>query len=254
VAESEIATPRWGNQGRDRKAQAILRTLIASCGDDITRGSWIDIGCGSGGIAAALAPSARQIAGFDPEPWPNWASMAAQHSNLSFTAAGFDNEQLPLPENAVDVVICNQVYEHVARPEQLIRNIHRVLKPGGVCYFAGPNLLWPIEPHVFWPVVHWLPRQQAQLLMRLFGSGQAEHLDAYSKAHWTLARWFKRAGFQVFNLLRVRVVAEFESSDRRFVRCIAWVVPDMVYKLLTPFSPGFVYLLVKPVRHQGNWH
>jgi ubiquinone/menaquinone biosynthesis C-methylase UbiE len=245
VAESEIATPRWGNQGRDRKAQAILRTLMASCGDDITRGSWIDIGCGSGGIAAALAPSVRQIAGFDPEPWPNWAAMAAEHSNLSFTAAGFDNEQLPLPENAVDVVICNQVYEHVARPEQLIRNIHRVLKPGGVCYFAGPNLLWPIEPHVYWPFVHWLPRRRALALMRLLGSRRTEDLDAFSATAWTLEQWFRASGFVFRSAVSERLAAQHGNTlPERMARLLA-LIPTQFFAMLNSAMPGFVYLLQK---------
>jgi SAM-dependent methyltransferase len=128
----------------------------------------------------------------------------------------------------------------------LIRNIHRVLRPGGVCYFAGPNLLWPIEPHVFWPFVHWLPRRSAHALMRWFGSKRYPQLDAYSTTHWTLQRWFEESGFEVVNLLRLRLLAALDVHQRDGARLIASAIPDGVYQELTPISPGLVYLLVKP--------
>lgn len=245
MGEPAVITPRWGSEGRDRKAQAILRTLVDCCGSGITQGHWIDVGCGSGGIAATLATSVQRMSGFDPEPWPNWASMAAAHTNLSFTRAGFDIEQLPVPENSADVVICNQVYEHVERPKQLIRNIHRVLKPGGVCYFAGPNLLWPIEPHVHWPLVHWIPRRSALSLMRILGSQNTRNLDAFSSTAWTLERWFQESGLAFRTAMRDRLAAQHgESLPDRAARLLA-LIPNWVYQAVNPAVPGFVYLLQK---------
>ena len=68
---------------------------------------------------------------------------------------------------------------------------------GGIAYFAGPNLLFPIEPHVFWPFVHWLPRGLAVRLMRALGSRKV--LDANSASWWRLHAWFD--GFEVSNAL-----------------------------------------------------
>jgi len=248
VHESKLVKPRWGSEGRDRKAQAILATLVSRCGEGITAGSWRDIGCGSGGIACAIAPKVRQMTGIDPEPWPNWAAMASEQPNLSFTVGGFDSEHLPLPENAVDVVICNQVYELVARPEQLIRNIHRVLKPGGVCYFAGPNLLWPIEPHVFWPVVHWLPRETGLAIMRWCGSTRVKDLDAFSSTAWTLKRWFADSGLSSENAVCSRLAVQSgDAISDKLARSIARL-PNAVFRFANPVLPGFVYLLRRPYR------
>lgn len=246
MSESIAITPRWGNEGRDRKAMAILRTMVSRCGERIGQGTWLDVGCGSGGIASALAPHVKQIVGVDPEPWPTWSALTEGQPNLSFLPAGFDGDQLPLPEGTADVVICNQVYEHVAHPAVLIRNIHRVLKPGGVCYFAGPNLLWPVEPHVFWPFVHWLPRRSAQRLMRALGSKRADVLDAYSATQWTLMGWFDSAGFSVSNLLRARGAAGLALGRYKRLSLVAAALPDGIYRLLGPVAPGFVFLLTKP--------
>lgn len=245
TTETVAATPRWGNEGRDRKADAILTTLVSVCGEDIRRGAWLDIGCGSGGIASAIAPSVHQITGIDPEPWPAWAAMTAAQPNLTFKVAGFDSEHLPLPENTIDVVICNQVYEHVAQPEQLIRNIHRVLRPGGVCYFAGPNLLWPIEPHVCWPFVHWLPRHVALRLMRALGSDSANELDAYSVTLWQLSAWFKATGLIANDSVVRRLAIALDLAHFKIISRFVRRIPDSVAWCARPFWPSFVFVLMK---------
>lgn len=248
MAEPEMPTPRWGSLGRDRKARAILGTLVAHCGARIVEATWLDIGCGSGGIAGALAPHVDRIHGVDPEPWPTWETLVAEHSNLSFLVAGFDGEELPVPDATVDVVVCNQVYEHVARPAALVRNIHRVLKPGGVCHFAGPNLLWPIEPHVYWPFVHWLPRRMAQRLMQTLGSMQVEQLDAFSRTYWGLSSWFSDVGFRWVDGIAARVSVELDLRGCRRSAAPARSIPAVALKPLAPLWPGFIFMLHKQDR------
>lgn len=243
AAADASADPRWGNRQRDRKAQAIWSTLVKTQGEDIGSGTWLDIGCGSGGIAHDLASHATHVIGVDPEPWTAWQNMVDESSNLEFRVARCDETDPPAPACSIDVAICNQVYEHVADPAQLIRNIATMLKPGGCCYFAGPNLLWPVEPHVYWPFVHWLPRGMAQRLMRRLGSRHADDLDAYSSDYWQLVRWFREAGLISRNGLATRLRCELE------IRGLGKAMPRGVQAIINgmaPASPGFVFLLVKP--------
>jgi len=243
--ESPASAPRWSNTNRDQKALAILRTLQSTCGPSVTRGSWLDVGCGSGGIAHALSEHVDHIVGLDPEPWQSWVGLSSDRSNLSFQVAKFDGAELAVAESSFDVLICNQVYEHVEKPAQLISNISRVLKPEGVCYFAGPNLLWPIEPHVFWPLVHWLPRGFAHRLMRVFGSANPNALDAYSASLWTLQRWFDRAGLSAVNLMPARLGAELAMRNYPRAQAFAHALPPGFYDAVNPLAPGFVLLLSK---------
>lgn len=241
--ESGEETPRWGAQNRKIKAEAIWQTLVRAGDDPRRHGRWLDVGCGSGGIVAALADRVQEIHGIDPEPWPGWKRMASAHPNLTFSTGAFDQTELPLPHASVDMVICNQVYEHVTDPEQLVRNIHAVLRPGGRCYFAGPNLLWPIEPHVFWPFVHWLPRTLAQRLMRLLGSRQASQLDAFSAHYWTHLRRFRESGFAVRCAVDLRLKVALAASP---MPLLSSLVPGPLIRVFEPFSPAFVFLLEKP--------
>ena len=236
--------PRWGNEARERKALAIWLTLLQCCGPRIADGAWLDVGCGSGGIAATLATKVRLVTGVDPEPWDAWAEAMTTHANLKLIAGVFDGDTPPVADASIDVVVCNQVYEHVTDPIALVRNIHRVLVPGGVCYFAGPNLLWPIEPHVFWPFVHWLPRRFAQMVMSGLGSRHAQELDAWSWSYWRLISAFREAGFDFTGAIRERIGAQAEISHSIAARMAARI-PKRLFSVLTPVAPGFDFILHK---------
>lgn len=244
---SQSSDPRWGQLLRDRKAEAILGTVerAAPAGREVRRATWLDIGCGSGGIAVTLAQHVDRVIGVDPESWQRWRHYRDDHANLRLLQGSY--RELPglLADETVDVVVCNQVYEHVDDPAALLRAIHQVLAPDGLCYFAGPNWLWPIEPHVFWPFVHWLPRGFAQGMMRILGSQSADDLDAWSWPYWRLARMFRDGGFEHASAIHERLIAGATRDDSTAIMRIAALVPRLVVSALTPVAPGFVFILSK---------
>jgi len=226
--------------GREIKAQAILLTVKHFIPTELQQTTWLDIGCGSGGITASIAPYVKSIIAVDPVPWADWSNFQDIHPNLQFFNQSIQNSLFS--DNSIDVVLCNQVYEHVADPQFLIAEIYRVLKPGGYCYFAGPNLLFPIEPHVFWPFVHWLPRQFAVELLHFCGSKGI--LDAYSTDYWTLKKWLR--AFEITNavpyILKNPTLYGRNTWMWRFLSSI----PSPLLSALTPLSPTFVFFLQKP--------
>jgi 2-polyprenyl-3-methyl-5-hydroxy-6-metoxy-1,4-benzoquinol methylase len=232
--------PRWGAKGRDIKAQAILQTVSHFLSIPLAQTTWLDIGCGSGGIAATIAPQVKSIVGIDPEPWPRWTEFQKKHTNLQFLNESVEN--ISCTDNSVDVIICNQVYEHVPDPQYLIAEIYRILKPSGYCYFAGPNLLFPIEPHVFWPFVHWLSRQFAVKSMHVCGSKGI--LDAYSTHYWTLKKWLHR--FEIHNAIPYIIKNPDKYGKAAWWWCVLSYLPSYVLHALTWISPGFVFILRKP--------
>lgn len=50
-------------------------------------------------------------------------------------------EELPFPDSTFDLVTATEVIEHLENFRSLLREIHRVLKPGGVCVLSTPNVL-----------------------------------------------------------------------------------------------------------------
>jgi ubiquinone/menaquinone biosynthesis C-methylase UbiE len=234
------ADPRWGQRDRDIKAHAIAQTLRHFMSLPLDQAACVDIGCGSGGIAFHLAPLVRSMVGVDPESWQRWKDFQDQQQNLRFLQESV--ESLSLSDASVDVVICNQVYEHVPDPERLIKEIHRVLKSGGYCYFAGPNLLFPIEPHIFWPFVHWLPRRLAQSLIRATGSDAV--LDANSTHYWRLRRWL--TCFDIQDAVPYMAQHPREFRRNHWIHRAVSALPARFLHVLSPFSPGLVFVLRKP--------
>jgi len=239
---SKKMDPSWGDRDRPVKALAILSTCRRIIGGDFSEMRWLDIGCGCGDIAATIAPHVGHITGIDPSPWQRWLALRALHPNMDFINGDFqDAEKIESP----DVIVCNQVYEHVEEPLRLIQFIHKILKPGGYVYFAGPNLLFPIEPHVFWPFVHWLPRRHAECIMRALRARSAS--TAHSVTIWQLRRWFE--GFDVTNAVPI-ILRHPEDYGRKGLlwRMLA-AFPHGIIDKLTALSPGFIFIL----RKQASW-
>ena len=53
-----------------------------------------------------------------------------------------DIHRLPLPDSSLEAVICIAVLEHVEEPQKAMKEIYRVLKPGGFCFIYVPFLYY----------------------------------------------------------------------------------------------------------------
>jgi ArsR family transcriptional regulator len=100
----------------------------------ITPGSRVvDVGTGTGFVAAGLAGRAASVTGIDNSP----AMLAAAAGNLAAVGAGNvtlaegELESLPLADDSVDVAVANMVLHHAADPAAMVAEMARVVRPGG---------------------------------------------------------------------------------------------------------------------------
>jgi ubiquinone/menaquinone biosynthesis C-methylase UbiE len=97
----------------------------------------VDVGCG------------------DKPYQPLLARWAGRHVGVDYPAPGVDivgsSVALPIASGCADVVLCSQVLEHVPDPSATLREIARVLKPGGVVLLSthGTYVFHP-HPHDYW--------------------------------------------------------------------------------------------------------
>lgn len=68
-----------------------------------------------------------------------------------------------LPDNFFHFVFTHYVLEHVADIDAVAREIARVTAPDGSGFHVYPGKLRPIEPHLFMPFVHWLPKNLVRM-------------------------------------------------------------------------------------------
>ena len=93
----------------------------------------MDLGCGAGDsveLFRAFDAEVRWV-GVDIEESPEVAERT--RGDAEFVT--FDGEHLPFDDASFELIYCKQVLEHVERPRELLREVARVLEPGGS--FAG---------------------------------------------------------------------------------------------------------------------
>lgn len=98
-----------------------------------------DLGCGTGYGSKLIAnKGAKKIYSFDIDPKViDYAKKYYQSEKINYRALSADNTRLP--NNSVDVVLCFEVIEHLEKPDKLLKEIFRILKPGGTCVLSTPN-------------------------------------------------------------------------------------------------------------------
>lgn len=103
-------------------------------------GAVLDIGCGGGYLAEEFAKDGFQVSGIDPAV--NSINTAREHavrSNLSIDYRVAYGESLPFADVSFDVVACCDVLEHVNDVGQVVCEVSRVIKPGGIFLFDTVN-------------------------------------------------------------------------------------------------------------------
>ncbi len=100
----------------------------------------LDLGCAGGFMAEALAEKGAHVTGIDPAAEAIEAARA--HAALSGHQIEYDvgvGERLPYADGAFDYVVCVDVLEHVQDLDQVLREVERVLRPGGLFLFDTIN-------------------------------------------------------------------------------------------------------------------
>lgn len=100
----------------------------------------LDIGCGAGLLAEEFARLGCDVTGVDPSgPALAAARRHAAGGGLEIRYLAGSGEELPLPDQSFNVVLCCDVLEHVADLPRVIAETARVLKPGGLYLFDTVN-------------------------------------------------------------------------------------------------------------------
>lgn len=120
----------------------------------------LDFGCGTGKLLelAGERGFASNFWGADTFDghWKNWADALPEQCRDRVRR--IENGRIPFDDATFDVVISNQVFEHVSQPLGMLREINRVLRPGGTLLALFPTSdIW-FEGHLGLYFVHWLHR------------------------------------------------------------------------------------------------
>jgi ubiquinone/menaquinone biosynthesis C-methylase UbiE len=150
----------------------------------------LDAGCGRGGLSETLAGAVALAAGADPDH-----TSLVEHRAPSLRRARALLERLPYAGGAFDLVVCSWVLEHLADPGAALREIARVLAPGGRLVCLTPNARHPVVLANRALMGSW----QRRLVRAFYGRAEADTFPARYRANTpsALARLAAGAGLQV---------------------------------------------------------
>lgn len=130
---AEYVYPDAGSRWQSRYVINVLSPLLESLPEGA---SVLDIGCGNGSNTAALYKPGWNLYAVDSSQSGITAAQSA-YPHIRFSLAD-GSGQLPFDTDSFDAVVSIETIEHVYAPRPFVANIHRLLKPGGVCLLTTP--------------------------------------------------------------------------------------------------------------------
>src|ERR1700730_8876950 len=160
----------------------------------------LDLGCGRGGVVELIWRDVRLAGGLDPD-----GPSLTEHHEPGLPVIRGRGAQLPFADQSFDLVVCLWVLEHVDRPDDVLSEVHRVLRPGGHFIFLTPNLRNPLLVLNRLPAP--LPQLQQRVVPRMYGRVEADTFRVHYRANTesVLRRLAAQSGLEVAGL---RVVSD----------------------------------------------
>jgi 2-polyprenyl-3-methyl-5-hydroxy-6-metoxy-1,4-benzoquinol methylase len=237
---SFLFDPQRQNQ-KAEKVKAILRDYFGGP-NPLKKLSLLDIGCSAGLMTQRYSEEFGCVVGIDIDaPAIEFAQHNLATDNLSFLVR--DGLNTGFEQEAFDVVTCCHIYEHVPNREKLLAEIHRVLKKGGVCYFAGHNRISLIEPHYGLPLLSLLPKPAANIYLRVFGKGDFYYERLLSsRGLRKLVSAFDRVDYTVKS---VEDPLKYCATDMLEPGSVKQMLAKMILKSAYFLCPTYIWLLLK---------
>ena len=179
--------PGWRSSGD--QLEAIVRSHV-------TRESRVlDLGCGRGGVVELIWRDVKMAAGLDPD-----SPSLADHRAAGMPVVRGVGERMPFADESFDLIVCLWVLEHLQDPPATLREVRRVLSPGGHFVFVTPNMRNPLM--LANRLGKALPALQRRLVPRVYGRDEADTFPVQYRANTvdSIREYAEQSGLDVYDL------------------------------------------------------
>jgi 2-polyprenyl-3-methyl-5-hydroxy-6-metoxy-1,4-benzoquinol methylase len=192
IASEQIASDNPIHQ-RLFKAYVVAR--------DYVKGDVLEVGCGEGRGVGPLMENAKSFTAVDK------IKPVIDELQQKYPEGKFISMNIPplsgLNDNSYDSIFSFQVIEHIENDFLYLREIHRVLKPGGVALITTPNRKMSLSRNP-WHIREYLPDELAALAAKIFPkvemkgiTGNQKVMAYYEENKKSVQRIMR---FDIFNL------------------------------------------------------
>jgi len=141
--DAEIYDWKWGKQYGSEETERMLSEYRVYLGEELGRvGRYLDIGCGTGTAVVNLSLSDRITEAHGSDISIGMLRVCRKNARAAgggVTLTQSDAQSLPYQDESFDFITCHAILHHVPHPEQVVREVHRLLKPGGRALMFEPT-------------------------------------------------------------------------------------------------------------------
>lgn len=210
---------------------------------DLVERRILDVGSGKGAFLIAAATKGARAEGVEySQENVSQTHRRAEGAGVLVSVTVGNAESLPYADASFDFVNVSEVLEHVADPARVVREVARVLVPGGLAYLSIPNRYGLRDPHYLVWGINWIPRSLAKRLLRVCGLDKGDltagrqslgdmhylTLSAFtallakhglvfvdSREEWVRKQWFAFLALPLFYVYAFCILATFHGIARR---------------------------------------
>jgi SAM-dependent methyltransferase len=199
----------WSNFFKFYAGKKLLKGAFMRLGLPLMKGRVLDLGAG-------WAPYSKEIKGA--------GVVTIDHDASRLPMAVGACTALPFGDNSFDSILCTEVLEHVSEPDEALKELARVVKPGGAVYATAP-MLWCLhyEPYDFY-------RYTGFGLKHLFEK-HGFRVDKVEPIGGFFTFFSMRFGEKFYNFLNKVFFFLPRGIRIFFIIPLVWPVGELVYRL-----------------------
>ena len=202
-------------------------------------GKLLDVGCGDGYITELITKN-KKLESYGVDIVDSNIEKARKRG-IAVKKCDLQNEDLPFEDNSFELVFAGEILEHLSVPENMINEIHRVLKKDGIFIATVPNIAsWYNRVLLaFGFVPYWIESGTKKAYGTPYGVVSG-HLKAFTQG--SLKEMFEDQGFTIIEIKSAAVDPRgaAEGSVQKVGSAIFYMF-DRVFSLKSSFGTDLMF-------------